>query len=100
MFIAENGEFDEEVLVYAFILILRYLDAVPEDCPVHFLKLAATAVFVAHKILLDSGLWKIADFAEIAGLSVRSVKSLELEFMEEIDFNLHVTQKEYCNLHQ
>jgi len=92
---AENGEFEEEALIYAFILILRFLDNIEDGSPINFLKLTATAVFVAQKILFDTGIWKITDFAEIAGLSASSLKKLEIEFMQDLNYKLHVDKQEY-----
>ena len=77
------------------LLIERYLTKLPELCPLHFLKLIATAAYVAQKVTLDTGIWRSSDFALLAGLKGEELRALEVTFLKDLGFETHVTREDY-----
>ena len=46
-------------------------------------------------MLLDTGLWTLEDFASFSGLRKERLQDLEMDFMELVNFKLHVSDKQY-----
>ena len=94
-------EVDLRVLVVAFILISRFLRAIKDNScnkplpPINFYKMVAVSLFCAQKLALERDHIGIQDFAIISRLSVQELGEMEIEFLEEIDFRLHVTKEEF-----
>ena len=93
--IVEIGEIEVEVLVYGFVLVTRILKRVESGTPIHLHKLLSVAIFSAMKMILDEDIWKISDFAEIAGLETNIMRELEEELLHKLNFKLHVSLKCY-----
>ena len=90
-----DGEIVLQVLVNAYILILRFLEKLESPTPINFYKLFCTSVFTSQKILLDQELWTAKDFAEIGNISEKELKSLEIDFLIFLDFCVHVGEEEF-----
>ena len=94
-FIVSEGEIELEVLITAYILLERFLEELEVPSPVDFHKLFCVSVFIAQKLVLDMELWTAQDFAEFGGISEKELKSREIEFLNLLDFKVHVSEKEY-----
>ena len=98
-------ELDISVLVVAFILIYRLMKSIKEHSifrqppPLNFYKVVAVSLFCAQKLSLDRDNIGIQDFATIARLSAKELGELEIEFLEDINFTLHVTREEFMKAH-
>ena len=58
----------------------------------------AVAIFIAQKLLEDTDLWFIPQFAVISCIPEDLLEALEVEFCLKIGFKLNVTQSEFENL--
>ena len=90
-----DGEIVLQVLVNAYILILRFIEKLESPTPINFYKLFCTSVFTSQKILLDQELWTAKDFAEIGNISEKELKSLEIEFLIFLNFSVHIGEEEF-----
>lgn len=78
-------------LVVAYIYIERYLqkmDAYLTSLNVH--RLLITSIMVAAKFI-DAGCYNNTFYAKVGGVSTKEMNSLEIEFLFNLDFKLHVT---------
>ena len=51
-----------------------------------------------QKYQLETEVWKLSDFSEIAGLSQDSLRCLDSELLDEIDYKVFVGRKEYTKV--
>ena len=93
--LARACELDEQVQVVTLLYIERYLTKLPAICPLHFLKLIAASAYVAQKVTLDTGIWRSNDFGLLSGLKGVELRSLELNFLTDLEFEMHVTAEDY-----
>ena len=93
--LAKNGDLVDEVLISGQILLEKYLKSLRMLCPINFHKLVAVSCYVAQKVVLDTEIWSLSDFGTICGLSHEKLKSLEIEFIKELDFKVHIGGEEY-----
>ena len=62
---------------------------------INYHKLLAAVIFVAQKYVLDLEIWSLADFGAMAGLTAKSLRKLELVYLQESKFNLFVHPGEF-----
>ncbi|KAA0047963.1 cyclin-P3-1 [Cucumis melo var. makuwa] len=78
-------------LIVAYIYIERYLqkmDVYLTSLNVH--RLLITSIMVAAKFT-DAGCYNNTFYAKVGGVSTKEMNSLEIEFLFNLDFRLHVT---------
>ena len=93
--LAEEGDLENEVLIGGLILLERYLRHLEDLCPIHFHKLVAVSIYVAQKVILDTEMWALSDFGAIAGLSPKNLAKLEIELLNDLDYKVHLGEKEF-----
>ena len=93
--IAEEADLQNGVLIAGLILLERYLRTLKALCPIHFYKLVAVACYVAQKVVLDTEIWSLSDFGAIAGLSMNKLRLLEIEFINDLDYKVHIKEGEF-----
>lgn len=91
----EVGDIENEVQVTALVLLERYLDALPQFSPLNILKVLAVSLYTAQKIIKDIDILGVSDFAWLSGLSEDHLRDLEFEFVEALDYKLHLSFEEY-----
>lgn len=83
-----------------FVLCLVYIDRIvklhPEFgiCPLNIHRLLVTSVMLAAKFF-DDVYYSNAYYAKVGGVRPKEVNVLEAQFLELIDWRLHVTPQEY-----
>ena len=93
--LAKEGDLENEVLIAGLILLERYLRSLRVLCPIHFYKLVAVSCYLAQKVVLDEEIWSLPDYGHIAGLSAEKLKFIESEFLNQLDFGVHITEEEF-----
>jgi len=93
--IVNAGEIETEVQVAALVLLERYLDALPPFSQLNILKVLAVSIYTAQKIIKDIGIWGVKDFAWLAGISDQHLRELEIEFLEALEYKLHLSFEEF-----
>ena len=93
--LAEEGDLENGVLIGGLILLERYLRTLKNLCPINFHKLVAVSCYVAQKVILDTDIWALSDFGVIAGLSPKKLTQLEIEFINDLDYKVHIGEKEF-----
>ena len=91
----EVGDIEVEVQVAALVLLERYLESLPQFSQLNILKVLAVSMYTAQKILKDTGILSVSDFAWLSGLTEDHLRELEIEFLEELDYKLHLSFEEY-----
>ena len=94
-YLISEGELEEGVLIGSIIIFSRYLALLSKSTPLNLHKLLAAALFVAQKYLLETEVWRLCDFSEIAGLSQDTLRCLDVELLHEIEYKVYVGRKEY-----
>ena len=93
--LAEEGTLDNEVLIAGLILLERYLSSLKTLCPINFDCLIAVACYVAQKVVLDTDIWAASDYGIISGLEAEMLKQLEIEFLNDLEFKVHIKAEEF-----
>lgn len=94
----KHGSLELEVLVAAAILLEKFTAASKYE--ISFLKLVATVVFVTQKFILEDDLWDNIGFSTLAGLKPNQLNALEVEYLNEIDFRVFISQAEFEHARQ
>lgn len=89
-FLKQVTQFSEDVIMMAVELIRRFFSK-NEGHELCLLRLAATALFIAQKLIFDTGYFGLTDFSHITGISTKYLQLYELEFCRVIDYSLHVS---------
>ena len=89
------GQFDKETLIFAFILLERFIGKSKLRGQINFFKLVAVATYIAFKVLHETEVWFLTDFEDISNFSPWEMRELEIAFLQAVDFKIHVSSKEY-----
>ena len=89
------GEFSKEVAILALIYAKRFIGDTGIRGKVNYQRLIGTAFFLAQKIHNDLELWYIPEFSQIVQISELTMKDLERDFCECIDYKFYVSPKEF-----
>ena len=91
-----GGQFDDESLIYSFILLERFIQKNKvKGQQFNFFKLIAVSLFIAFKTKSDTEIIYLSDFEKISNFSPSHMRELELEFLFTIEFKVTVSQKVY-----
>ena len=89
------GEFDRAALIYAFILLERYISSSKiRGGKLDFNKLIAVTFFIAFKLLNDNDVWHLKQFEDVSDIDQDTMRELEIAFLKVIKFRAHVSPKE------
>ena len=58
-------------------------------------KIVAVVTFVAQKFLLETELWNAIGYCDFAGLTLHSLKTLEIEYLRAIDYRVLIKKEEF-----
>ena len=91
--LVEEGEFNQDHLVYSYALFERYLHTTKLHGDIDLEKLFSTAAFLAHKFIEEGGNWFFPEFGKMTGISVKEAQILEVEFCKGIQFQFYISTK-------
>ena len=90
------GEIRDQVFTLSFILIKRVMKEVEVDSALYVHKLFAVALFISHKYLVDTEVWFLETFSELAGIPKKDLEKMELHLMTEVlDFRVYASVKQF-----
>ena len=94
------GDLQIEILISAFVLAKKLIASCPlyiEWCP---FRTIAGCIYVSHKMLQDTRIWRATEFSEICGLEIEDVLELEKSICQLLDYKVNPDLKAYKNVVQ
>ena len=94
------GELQIEILISGFVLAKKLVSSCPlyiEWCPYRTM---AGCIYVSHKMLQDTKIWRATEFSEISGLENSEILELEKAIYELLDYRVNPDRVGYRNVAQ
>ena len=95
MFLIFKSQIVLNEIIIAACLIKKYHKKIGRICPLNYYKLFAISIYISQKMYREKKSWSLKDFSFIAGLRPETLKSLEIEFLLEINFEVLITRADY-----
>ena len=98
MFLISKSQIALDEIIYTAALIKRYCHKIGRTCPLNYYKLVAVCIYLSQKVYREEKFWGAKDFSYIAGIKLETLKALELEFLQEIDFDVLLKDEQYSKM--